>query len=675
MSLGTESEPSPLWLPASHPLSTHNPPSAVSAPPPAPPPFPPHLFAVLPCSSPSPPCFDLTLHPAAPLLTTLPCSPPMEAAVSPLLAHVPLSSLTSPSPRSRPPLLAHVPSLAHVPLSSLTSPSPRSRPPLLAHVPLSSLTPPPRSRPPLLAHVPLSSLTSPSPRSRPAHKIMSLRDTAVAGMLPLFLTALTQLTSLCATLHHAVPLSLPLCTSVRLSAPFLPFLYLLFHSISGSSGCSGGGAGGGGGSGVGNLEVEEGEEGDGENRGGSDLTYPKAPPPLPAHPPGGHPPSHQWVGGGAEAGEKGRGGRTRERWEKQGEGEKEGRQREGGNEVVLVYKWMERGSLQAALQPGATPLSLQQRVGIAVGVLRALKAVQSHGQVHGDLKPSNVLLGPSFEPRVGDWSVVRMGRRVHVSMGRRVHVRMGRRVHVSMGRRVHVSMGRRVHCGGVAAAAAHLPPPPPPHPACVPIPPASVGVLLLQLLTGWAGPFRDVDGQRTHIYHWTQQHLTAGDLSPLLDPLLPPPRPSPALLLPLFHLALACSSSFPSSRPTPTSALDAFRPFRSSLLDRVKSGDREGGECGEGGKGEGVERGKKGEGEGGKERGEWKRGEEEGRGEGEGGEKGEDVGECVRVESGGRRSGVSIEESSEGAGRWNGGSALGARLAMLGAVDSREYVV
>ncbi|CAI5947543.1 unnamed protein product, partial [Closterium sp. NIES-65] len=188
MSLGTESEPSPLWLPASHPLSTHNPPSAVSAPPPAPPPFPPHLFAVLPCSSPSPPCFDLTLHPAAPLLTTLPCSPPMEAAVSPLLAHVPLSSLTSPSPRSRPPLLAHVP------LSSLTPPSPRSRPPLLAHVPLSSLT-------------------SPSPRSRPAHKIMShpmlsLRDTAVAGMLPLFLTALTQLTSLDVSntkLHGTIP--------------------------------------------------------------------------------------------------------------------------------------------------------------------------------------------------------------------------------------------------------------------------------------------------------------------------------------------------------------------------------------------------------------------------------------------------------------------------------------
>ncbi|CAI5499393.1 unnamed protein product [Closterium sp. Naga37s-1] len=289
--------------------------------------------------------------------------------------------------------------------------------------------------------------------------------------------------------------------------------------------------------------------------------------------------------GGAEA--EGEGGEKEARVWGESKVAAGGSGREGGNEVVLVYKWMERGSLEAALQPGATPLSLQQRVGIAVGVLRALKAVQSHGQVHGDLKPSNVLLGASYEPRVADWSVR----------------------------------------GGAAATAAHLPPPPPPHPACVPILPASVGVLLLQLLTGWAGPFRDVDGQRTHIYPWV--------------------------------------------RPTAPNS----RPFRSSLLDRVKSGDREGGECGEGEKGEGGEKGEKGEGEGGKERGEWERGEEEGRGEGEGGEKGEDVGECVRVESGGRRSGVSIEESSEGAGRWSGGSALGARLAMLGAVDSREYVV
>ncbi|CAI5496926.1 unnamed protein product, partial [Closterium sp. Naga37s-1] len=66
---------------------------------------------------------------------------------------------------------------------------------------------------------------------------------------------------------------------------------------------------------------------------------------------------------------------------------------------------------------GSSPLSLRQRVGITVGVLRALKAVQSHGRVHGDLKPSNVLLTVAWEARVGDWSAVRMGQCVHVDMG------------------------------------------------------------------------------------------------------------------------------------------------------------------------------------------------------------------------------------------------------------------
>ncbi|CAI5501703.1 unnamed protein product [Closterium sp. Naga37s-1] len=122
-------------------------------------------------------------------------------------------------------------------------------------------------------------------------------------------------------------------------------------------------------------------------------------------------------------------------------------------------------------------------------------------------------------------------------------------------------------CWTAAATAAH-----PPAPSLSAHPPASVGVMLLQLLTGWAGA---VDGQRTHIYRWVrergsasqaQQHLTAGDISPLMDPLLPQPLPPPALILPLFRLALACSSPSPSALPTPSSALTTLRPLRSSLL-------------------------------------------------------------------------------------------------------------
>ncbi|CAI5474163.1 unnamed protein product, partial [Closterium sp. Yama58-4] len=163
----------------------------------------------------------------------------------------------------------------------------------------------------------------------------------------------------------------------------------------------------------------------------------------------------------------------------QEEGERGGSGREVGNEMVLVYKWMERGSLEAALQPGAAPLSLQQRVGVAVGVLRALKAVQSHGQVHGDLKPSNVLLGASYEVRAM-LPPRNSGSRSSSSGGGR-----GQKVYVLRCTEGH--MDPAVVQTGIATPTSDM---------------YSVGVLLLQLFTGWAGPFRDVDGQRTHIYDW-----------------------------------------------------------------------------------------------------------------------------------------------------------------------------
>ncbi|CAI7883636.1 unnamed protein product, partial [Closterium sp. NIES-54] len=137
-----------------------------------------------------------------------------------------------------------------------------------------------------------------------------------------------------------------------------------------------------------------------------------------------------------------------------------------------------------------------------------------------------------------------------------------------------------------------------------------------------------------------QQHLTADDISPLLDPMLPQPLPPPALLLPLFRLALACSSPSPSTRPTPSSALTTLRPLGSSLLHWGQTGGREGGERG-------------------------------GAGEWEGGGSGEDEGESVGRGSAGSWSRL-FRGGSAG---WSGGSELGARLAMLGSEDSREFVV
>ncbi|GJP71253.1 hypothetical protein CLOP_g2104 [Closterium sp. NIES-67] len=170
------------------------------------------------------------------------------------------------------------------------------------------------------------------------------------------------------------------------------------------------------------------------------------------------------------------------------------------------------GSLETMLQsPGASPLSLRQRVDILVGVLRALKAVQSHGLVHGDLKPSNVLLGAAYEPRVGDWSLVRMGQRVHqegsLTGGIREDSEGGSRGGSSSSSGHWTERSRNgVSAGGVGQASVlrctegHVDPMVLQSGlATATADMYSVGVVLLQLLTGWAAPFKLLDGQRTHI--------------------------------------------------------------------------------------------------------------------------------------------------------------------------------
>ncbi|CAI5983869.1 unnamed protein product, partial [Closterium sp. NIES-64] len=412
--------------------------------------------------------------------------------------------------------------------------------------------------------------------------------------------------------------------------------------------------------------------------------------------------------GGQERGAKGGGKERGEEGSRQEEGEEKGGQEGGEEGQVLVYEWMERGSLQAVLQAaaqaGSSPLSLRQRVGITVGVLRALKAVQSHGQVHGDLKPSNVLLTVAWEARVGDWSAVRMGQRVHVDMGGHQEgswtsgsgegggskggssgeaggsgsagssgksghsgsssesKRSGSSTSSSSSGSGGLKQRRVLRCteGHVDPAVLHsdiasamsdmfsvgvllqqllisslLP-----HPFALPLPLflrsvlASVGVLLLQLLTGWDAPYKHVDGQRVHISDWAQQHVTAGNVSPLLDPLLPHPPPPHSLLLPLFLLALSCTSPSPSSRPTPSAALRTLKPLRASLLQGERTGERLDSR------------------------------------EGDSGERREGGGQSI-----GRWSGLFW---GSGTGIWDGqgsGGALGTRLAMLGSEDSREFVV
>ncbi|KAL1567835.1 putative LRR receptor-like serine/threonine-protein kinase [Salvia divinorum] len=84
----------------------------------------------------------------------------------------------------------------------------------------------------------------------------------------------------------------------------------------------------------------------------------------------------------------------------------------GPDEKLVIYDFLPNGSLANARYKKAgcspCPLPWEMRLRIAKGVARGLSYIHEKKQVHGNLKPSNILLGADMEPKIGDMGLERL---------------------------------------------------------------------------------------------------------------------------------------------------------------------------------------------------------------------------------------------------------------------------
>lgn len=80
---------------------------------------------------------------------------------------------------------------------------------------------------------------------------------------------------------------------------------------------------------------------------------------------------------------------------------------------ALIYEYLPNGNLEDRLKckDSSPPLSWQTRIRIAIELCAVLLYLQNnkpHGIVHGDLKPSNILLDTNYVSKLSDFGISRL---------------------------------------------------------------------------------------------------------------------------------------------------------------------------------------------------------------------------------------------------------------------------
>ncbi|KAI4357744.1 hypothetical protein L6164_001675 [Bauhinia variegata] len=230
------------------------------------------------------------------------------------------------------------------------------------------------------------------------------------------------------------------------------------------------------------------------------------------------------------------------------------------DEKLLIYDYIANGSLATAIhgKPGLvsfTPISWSVRLRIMKGIAKGLVYLHEFSPkkyVHGDVKPSNILLGHNMEPHISDFG---LGRLANIAGGSPTLQSNRVAAEQPPERQKNLSTEGASNLLGNGYQAPE---------ALKVLKPSqkwdvySYGVILLEMITGKL-PIIQVGNSEMDLVQWIQLCIEEKKpLSDVLDPYLAEDADREEEIIAVLKIAIACVHNSPEKRPTMRHVYDAL---------------------------------------------------------------------------------------------------------------------
>ncbi|CAH9117777.1 unnamed protein product [Cuscuta epithymum] len=237
------------------------------------------------------------------------------------------------------------------------------------------------------------------------------------------------------------------------------------------------------------------------------------------------------------------------------------------DEKLLIYEYAPNGNLSTAIhgKPGVAtplPLSWSMRLKIMRGIAKGMVYLHDSSPkkyVHGDLKPSNILLGHNMDPKISDFG---LGRLANIAGGSMTMMISNRMAPSEKQYQRQPSTGSSELATVISGGALGTPYQAPE--GFRTIKPSqkwdvySYGVILLEILTGRSAVVQSGSSE-TDIVNW--MHICIEEKKPLLDvldPCLVEDADKEDEMIDVLKIAMACLQTNPERRPTMRQVLETL---------------------------------------------------------------------------------------------------------------------